>query len=73
MRRSLFFCLRRDLGVRTKTHRLVAVPVEERGLIAHFGDRNVRYRQWAGALIPRLTRRRAYRVVEMALRDSARG
>jgi len=42
-------------AVLTTAYMLIAIPFEERNLIAHFGENYVEYRRRTGGLIPRLT------------------
>jgi protein-S-isoprenylcysteine O-methyltransferase Ste14 len=59
-------------AVLTTAYMLIAIPFEERDLIAQFGDKYVEYRRRVGALIPRLGGRRQRPELRRALRDGAR-
>lgn len=41
-------------AVLTTAYMLAAIPVEERDLVSHFGDKYIQYRQQVGALFPRI-------------------
>jgi protein-S-isoprenylcysteine O-methyltransferase Ste14 len=50
---------------------LLAIPLEERDLVAHFGERYARYRQSVGALLPRFRGARGARSREAPLRTES--
>lgn len=41
-------------AVLTTAYMLAAIPIEERDLVDHFGDKYLQYRRQVGALIPRI-------------------